>query len=122
MKMRFALAILAGVAIACPFALAAPSFADDVKTNHAPKAAKPAKLGAHGSAPKNFGGGAAGVAAGLFGAAIGASVVDALTHASDPDAAAAPAAAPGGGCHYETQPLFDASGQQVASRRLRVCN
>jgi hypothetical protein len=120
MKMRFALAIVAGIAVA-PFALGAPSFADDAKMHHTPKTARPAKLGAHGSAPKGFGGGAAGVAAGLFGAAIGASVVDALTHASDPDAAPA-AAAPAGGCHYEIQPLFDASGQQVASRRVRVCN
>jgi hypothetical protein len=116
MTVRLALALALGAAIGGSVLTRAAS-AEDADLHHPPKAGKPA---AHGAAPKSAGGGAAGIAAGLFGAAIGAGVVDALTRANEPDAGPAPA--PAAGCHYETQPLFDASGQQVASRRVRVCN
>jgi hypothetical protein len=111
--MKLALKIVIGVAIAGGVA---PAFADDADLH---KPAKGAKVGVHdggthAAAPKALGGAGAGIAAGIFGAAIGATVVDALAHAN--------AAAPPPGCHFEDQPLFDASGQQVSSHRVRVCN
>lgn len=120
---KLALAVLVGVAIAggVPTAFVSSAFAEDPDVHHHDKDAKPGAHGAaHGVKPGGLGGGGAGIAAGIFGAAIGATVVDAITHASAPDPGPAPA--PAAGCHFENQPLFDASGQQVASHRVRVCN
>ena len=95
---KVALTVLVGITISCGVvpAFVAPAFAKEADLHHPAKGAadlhhpaKGATGGVHGAAakglaPAGLGGAGAGVAAGIFGAAIGATVIDALGHANSP--------------------------------------
>ncbi len=87
--MKLALAVLVGATVAggAATAFVSPAFAEDPDVHHHDKAVKP---GAHGGGAKaggpkalhGAGGLGAGVAAGIFGAALGATVLDVFGHAN----------------------------------------